>query len=61
MRRLGFPLTGWILSLSVILGIAQTTQKDILRWSAKCPGNESHDLEHGDVWCELLLAPVGWE
>lgn len=28
---------GWILSLSVILGIAQTTQKEVLHRSVKCP------------------------
>lgn len=24
------------------------------------PGMRGHGLEQGDVWCELLLARVGW-
>lgn len=59
MRRLGFPLMGWILSLSVILGIAQTTQKDVCAGVRSVPGMRGHGLEQGDV-CVSYSARVGW-
>lgn len=56
MRRLGFPLIRWILSLSVILGTAQPTQRQGFGLE-----RGGHDLGCGDAWCELLLAQVVWE